>query len=88
MLGKLLASSSVLSICFGSRIAVQHSSSPFSPASSGFLIAETLLRQHVGTNYAIRLKQPAGHCVVLNLFNILRTLQAERSEVSVLCRST
>ena len=88
MLGKLLASSSVLSICFGSRIAVQHSSSPFSPASSGFLTAETLPRQHVGTNYAIRLKQPAGHCVVLNLFNILRTLQAESSEVSVLCRST
>ena len=88
MLGKLLASSSVLSICFGSRIAVQHSSSPFSPASSGFLTAETLLRQHVGTNYAIGVRQSAGHCVVLNPFNILRTLQAEWSKVFVLCRST
>ena len=88
MLVKLLASSSMLSICFGSRIAVQHSCSLFSPASSGFLTAETLPRQHVGTNYVIRLKQPAGHCVILNLFNILRTLQAESSEASVLCRST
>ena len=88
MLGKLLVSSSVLSICFGSRIAVQQSSSLFSPTSSRFLTAETLRRQHVGTNYVIRLKQPAGHCVILNLFNILRTLQAESSEVSVLCRST
>ena len=88
MLGKLLASSSVLSICFGSRIAVQHSSSLFSPASSRFLTAETLLRRHVGINYASGLRQPAGHSVVLNLFNILRTLHAERSGVSVLCRPT
>ena len=88
MPGKQLASSSVPSICFGSRIAVQHSSSPFSPASSGFLTAETLPRQHVGTNYIIGVRQSAGHCVVLNLFNILRTLQAESSEVSVVCRST
>ena len=88
MLGKQLASSSVLSICFGSRIAVQHSFAPFSPTSSALLTAETLQRHHVGTNYVIRLKQPAGHCVILNLFNILRTLQAESSEVSVLCRST
>ena len=88
MLGKLLVSSSVLSICFGSRIAVQQSSSLFSPASLRFSTAETLPRQHVGTNYAIGVRQSAGHCVVLNPFNILRTLQAESSEVSVLCRST
>ena len=83
-----LASSSVPSICFGSRIAVQQSSAPLSPTPSAFLTAETLQRHHVGTNYVIKLKQPAGHCVILDLFNILRTLQAESSEVSVLCRST
>ena len=88
MLGKLLASSSVLSICFGSRIAVQQSSSLFSPASLRFSTAETLPRQHVGTNYAIGVRQSAGHCVVLNPFNILWTLEAEWSKVSLLCRST
>ena len=88
MPGKQLASSSVPSICFGSCIAVQQSSLLFSQASSRFLTAETLPRQHVGTNYAIGVRQSAGHCVVLNPFNILRTLQAEWSKVSVLCRST
>ena len=61
MLGKLLASSSVLSVCFGSRIAVQHSSAPFSPTWSAHLTAETLQRHHVGTNYVIKSKQPAVH---------------------------
>ena len=61
MLGKLLASSSVLSICFGSRVAVQHSSAPFSLTSSALLTAEALQRHHVSTNYVIKLKQPAVH---------------------------
>ena len=43
-----------------------------------FLTAETLFRQHVGTNYIIGVRQSAGHCVVLNLFNILRTLQPRK----------
>ena len=59
--GKLLASSSVLSICFGSRVAVQHSFAPFSLTSSALLTAEALQRHHVGTNYVIKLKQPAVH---------------------------
>ena len=88
MLVKLLTSSSMRSICFGSRIAVQQSSSLFSPASLRFSTAETLPRQHVGTNYAIQLKQPAGHCVILILFSISRTLQAESFKVSVRCWST
>ena len=87
MLRELLACSSVLSICFDFLIAVQHLPSPFSVASSGFLTAEALLRLHVGTNYAIKLKQRAGHCVILILFSISRTLQAESFEVSVLCWS-
>ena len=61
MLGKLLVSSSVLSICFGSHIAVQHSSASFSPTSSAYLTGETLQRHHVGTNYVIKSKQPAVH---------------------------
>ena len=88
MLVKQLASSSVLSICFDFRIAVQHLPSPFSAASSGFLTAETLPRQHVGTNYTIGVRQSAGHCVVLNSFNILSTPEAEWSKVSLLCRAT
>ena len=87
MLRELLASSSELSICFDFPIAVQHLPSPFSAASSGFLTAVTLLRLHVGTNYAIKLKQPAGHCVILILFSISRTLQAESFKVSVRCWS-
>ena len=54
--GKLLASSSVPSICFGSRIAVQQSSAPLSPTPSAFLTAERLKRHDVGTNYVIKLK--------------------------------
>ena len=61
MLGKLLASSTVLSICFGSRVAVQHLSAPFSLTSSARLTAEALQRHRVGTNYVIKLKQPAVH---------------------------
>ena len=61
MRGKLLASSSVLSICFGSRIAVQQSPAPFSPALSALLTTETLQRHHVGTNYVIKFKKPAVH---------------------------
>ena len=61
MLGKLLASSSVLNICFGYCVAVQHSSAPFSLTSSALLTAEALQRHHVGTNYVIKLKQPAVH---------------------------
>ena len=56
MRGKLLASSSVLSICFGSRIAVQQSSAPLSPTPSDLLTAETLKLHDVGTNYIIKLK--------------------------------
>ena len=74
MLGKLLASSSVLSICFGSRIAVQQPSLLFPWHFEVLLTAETLPRQRVGANYIIGVRQSAGHCVVLNLFNILRTL--------------
>ena len=61
MLGKLLASSTVLSICFGSRVAVQHLFAPFSLTSSARLTAEALQRHHVGTIYAINLKQPVVH---------------------------
>ena len=74
MLGKLLASSTVLSICFGSSVAVQHLFAPFSLTLSALLTAEALQRHHVGTNYVIKLKQPAVQKVILNLFNILRTL--------------
>ena len=49
MRGKLLASSSVPSICFGSRIAVQQSATPPTSTSSAPLTAETLRRHNVGT---------------------------------------
>ena len=74
MLGKLLASSSVLSIRFGSRIAVQRPSLLFPWHFEVLLTAEPLPRQRFGANYIIGVRQSAGHCVVLNLFNILRTL--------------
>ena len=61
MRGKLLASSSVLSICFGYRVALEHSSAPFSVTSLTLLTTEALQRHHVSTNYVIKLKQPAVH---------------------------
>ena len=59
--GKLLASSSVHIICFGSRIAVQQTSAPLSPSPSALLTAETLKRHDVGTIYVVKSKQPAVH---------------------------
>ena len=53
MLGKLLVSSSVLSICFGSRIAVQRPSLLFPWHFEVLLTAETLPCQRVGANYIV-----------------------------------
>ena len=53
--GKLLASSSVHIICFGSRIAVQQSSASLSPSPSALLTAEALKRHDVGSKYVIKM---------------------------------
>ena len=51
--GKFLASSSVLSICFGSRIAVKQSSAPLLSSPLDLLTGETLKLHVVGPNYMI-----------------------------------
>ena len=65
MRGKLLASSSQPSICFGFRIAVQLPSTLPSPSLPAVLTAETLKRHDVGTIHVIKSKQTRctlSHC--------------------------